>query len=88
MCRNIKRLYNFEPPATPDEIQAASIQFIRKVSGFTTPSKDNEAAFHLAVEDVSNIVQTLLNSLVTNAPPLDREIETQKRKERMSKRFG
>ena len=88
MCRNIKRLYNFEPPATPDEIQAASIQFIRKVSGFTTPSKDNEAAFRLAVEDVSNIVQTLLNSLVTNAPPLDREIEAQKRKERMSKRFG
>jgi len=88
MCRNIKRLYNFEPPATSAEIKAASLQFIRKVSGFNKPSKDNEAAFHLAVEDVSNIVQTLLNSLATNAPPLDREIEAQKRKERTAKRFG
>ena len=88
MCRNIKRLYNFEPPATPDEIQAASLQFIRKVSGFTKPSKANEAAFQLAVEDVSDIVQNFLNTLVTNAPPLDREIESQKRKERSAKRFG
>ena len=88
MCRNIRRLYNFEPPATPEEIQAASLQFLRKVSGFTKPSKVNEAAFQFAVEDVSNIVQTFLNSLVTSAPPLDREVEAQKRKARTAKRFG
>lgn len=88
MCRNIRRLYNFEPPATPEEIQAASLQFLRKLSGFTKPSKANEAAFQLAVEDVSNVLQTFLNSLVTNAPPLDREIEAQKRKNRTAKRFG
>ena len=88
MCRNIRRLYNFEPPATPEEIQAASLQFLRKLSGFTKPSKSNEAAFQLAVEDVSNVVQTFLNSLVTNAPPLDREIEAQKKKARTAKRFG
>ena len=76
MCRNIKRLYNFDPPVTPDEIQDASLQFIRKISGYTQPSKANEDAFQLAVEDVSKAVQTLLNSLVTNAPPLVREIET------------
>ncbi len=88
MCRNIKRLHNFEPPATSDEIQAASLQFVRKVSGFTKPSKVNEAAFQLAVEDVSKIIQTLLNSLETNAPPLDRNFEMQKRKERNLKRYG
>jgi len=88
MCRNIRRLYYFEPPATPEEIQAASLQFLRKLSGFTKPSKANEAAFQLAVEDVSNVLQTFLNSLVTNAPPLDREIEAQKRKNRTAKRFG
>ncbi|MFC1996269.1 DUF2277 domain-containing protein [Chloroflexota bacterium] len=87
MCRNIRRLHNFEPPATSEEIQAASTQFIRKVSGFTKPSKANEAAFQHAVEQVSNIVDTLLNSLVTNAPPLDRELEAQKRKARAAKRF-
>ena len=88
MCRNIRRLYNFDPPAAPEEIQAASLQFLRKVSGFTKPSKANEAAFQLAVEDVSNVVQTFLNSLVTNAPPLDREVEAQKRKDRTAKRFA
>jgi hypothetical protein len=88
MCRNIKRLYNFEPSATSDEIQAASLQFVRKVSGFTKPSKANEAAFQLAVNEVSEVVQTLLDSLVTNAPPLDREEEAQKRKARSAKRFG
>jgi len=88
MCRNIKRLYNFDPPTTLDEIQAASLQFVRKVSGFTKPSKANEIAFQLAVDDVSKVVQTLLHSLVTNAPPLDREFEAKKRKERSAKRFG
>ncbi len=88
MCRNIRRLYNFEPPATPDEIQAASIQFIRKVSGFTNPSKTNEAAFQLAVDDISKVIQTLLDELETNAPLLNREIEAQKRKARAIKRFG
>ena len=88
MCRNIKRLYNFEPPATAEEIQAASLQFIRKVSGFNKPSQANQAAFQLAVEDVSKVVQALLDSLVTDATPLDREIEAQKNKARAAKRFG
>lgn len=88
MCRNIKRLYNFEPPATSDEIQAASLQFIRKVSGFTKPSKANETAFQLAVDEVSEVVQTLLDSLVTNAPPLNRDEEAQKRKVRSIRRFN
>jgi len=88
MCRNIKRLYNFEPPATPEEIQAASLQFIRKVSGFSKPSKANQAAFQLAVDDVSKVVQTLLHTLVTNTAPLDREIEAQKTRARAAKRFG
>ena len=88
MCRNIKRLYNFEPPATPDEIQAASLQFIRKVSGFSKPSQANQTAFQLAVDDVSKVVQTLLNTLVTNTAPLDREIEAQKNRARTAKRFG
>ena len=88
MCRNIKRLYNFEPPATPEEIQAASLQFIRKVSGFSKPSQANQAAFQLAVEDVSKVVQTLLNTLVTNTAPLDREIEAQKNRVLAAKRFG
>jgi hypothetical protein len=74
MCRNIKRLYNFDPPATPEEIQAASLQFIRKVSGFTKPSKANELAFQRAVDEVSDVVQVLLDSLVTKSPKLDREI--------------
>jgi hypothetical protein len=88
MCRNIKRLYNFEPPATPEEIESASLQFVRKVSGFTKPSKANEVVFSLAVDEISKVVQVLLNSLVTDAPSLNREIEAQKRKTRAEKRFG
>jgi hypothetical protein len=88
MCRNIKRLYNFEPPATPDEIQAASLQFIRKVSGFNKPSQANQAAFQLAVDDVSKVVQSLLDTLVTHTAPLDREVEAQKNRARAAKRFG
>ncbi|HBY08810.1 MAG TPA: DUF2277 domain-containing protein [Chloroflexi bacterium] len=88
MCRNIQKLYNFAPPATQDEVEAASLQFVRKISGFTKPSKANEVAFELAVADISKIVQTLLDSLVTNAPPLDRENEAQKRKARAEKRSG
>ena len=87
MCKNIKRLYNFDPPVTEAEIQEASLQFIRKISGFTKPSKANEVVFDQAVDDVADIVQTLLDSLVTNAPPLDREVEAQKRKMRAEKRF-
>jgi hypothetical protein len=88
VCRNIRTLYNFEPPATPDEIQAASLQFVRKVSGFRKPSKDNEATFDRAVDDVSGIVQSLLDSLTTKAPPRNREVEAAKAKERAAKRFG
>lgn len=75
MCRNIKTLFNFDPPATSDEVLASSIQFVRKLSGFNKPSKANEAAFDLAVERVSAAAQEMLNSLVTNAPPRDRKTE-------------
>jgi hypothetical protein len=88
MCRNIRRLYNFDPPATPEEIGAASLQFIRKVSGYTQPSKVNQAAFELAVMDISKSVQTLLDSLVTSTPPLNRESEALKRKARAAQRFS
>lgn len=88
MCRNIKTLFNFDPPATTDEVHASSIQFVRKLSGFSKPSKANEAAFDLAVERVSAAAQELLNSLVTNAPPRDREIEAARAKERSIRRFG
>ena len=88
MCRNIKTLFNFDPPATSDEVQASSIQFVRKLSGFNKPSKANEAAFDLAVERVSAAAQELLNSLVTNAPPRDREIEAGRAKARAAQRFG
>ncbi len=88
MCRNIKTLFNFDPPATSDEVLASSIQFVRKLSGFNKPSKANEAAFDLAVERVSAASQELLNSLVTNAPPRDREMEAIRAKERAALRFG
>ncbi|WP_424767231.1 DUF2277 domain-containing protein [Paenibacillus sp. sgz302251] len=88
MCRNIKTLYNFEPPATSDEIQAASLQFVRKLSGFHTPSKANEEAFNLAVQEVALVAQTLLDSLVTNAEPRNREIEIERARARSAKRFG
>jgi hypothetical protein len=88
MCRNIKTLYNFEPPASDDEIRAASIQFVRKISGFTKPSKANEAVFERAVDEVARTAQELLSSLVTTAPPRDREVEAAKARERAKKRFG
>ncbi len=88
MCRNIKTLFNFEPPATDDEIRASAIQFVRKLSGSTRPSKVNEASFEQAIDKVTEIVHELLDSLVTSAPPRDREIEAQKARARVAKRFG
>jgi hypothetical protein len=87
MCRNIKILFNFAPPVTEDEIRAASLQFVRKISGFTKPSKANEDAFNHAVEQVSKAASELLDSLVTNAPPRDREVEAAKARERAALRF-
>ena len=87
MCRAIKTLHNFQPPATEAEIRASSIQFVRKLSGFTKPSKANEAAFNTAVEEVSRAARQLLDSLVTNAPPRDREIEAAKARARAEERF-
>jgi len=88
MCRNIRTLFNFEPPATDEEIHAASEQFVRKLSGFTRPSKANEAAFSRAVEDVARIARRLIDSLETAAPPRDREEEARKAKARAAERFG
>jgi hypothetical protein len=88
MCRNIKTLHNFEPPATEEEIHASSLQFVRKLSGFTKPSKANEPAFDLAVEQVSEAAHLLLRSLVTNAPPRDREVEAEKARARAAERYG
>jgi hypothetical protein len=88
MCRNIKTLFNFDPPVTRDEIESASLQFVRKLSGFTKPSKVNEAAFALAVAQTTEVARTLLHSLVTNAPPRDRDAEATKRREKAAVRFG
>ena len=88
MCRNIKTLFNFEPPATDAEVQAAALQFVRKLSGTTKPSRANEAAFNQAVDDVTAIARRLVDSLVTHAPPKDREMEAAKAKARSIKRFG
>ena len=88
MCRNIKPLYNFDPPATPEEIQAASLQFVRKVSGFAKPSKANEAAFALAVEEIARSAAALLRSLETTAPPKNRDEEAAKAKLRSAQRFA
>jgi len=88
MCRNIKTLFNFDPPATDEEIQAASLQFVRKLAGFNAPSKANEEAFRLAVEEVAAAADKLLKSLVTNAPSRNREIEIQRARARSVKRFG
>jgi hypothetical protein len=88
MCRNIKTLHNFKPPATDEEIRASSIQFVRKLSGFTKPSKVNEVAFNLAVEQVAQAAHQLLDSLVTTAPPRDRDIEAAKARARSAERFG
>ena len=87
MCRNIKTLHNFAPPATPDEIRASSIQFVRKLSGFTRPSKANQFAFDRAVDQVARAAHELLDSLVTNAPPRDREAEAAKARARSADRF-
>ena len=88
MCRNIKTLFNFEPPASEHEIRASALQFVRKLSGFNAPSKANEVAFNRAVEDVSAVARTLLASLHTHAPARDREIEVEKARERSKARFG
>ena len=88
MCRNIKTLHNFKPPATEEEIRASSLQFVRKLSGFTKPSKTNEDAFNRAVEQVAMAAHELLDSLVTNAPPRDREVEKAKARMRSAERFG
>ena len=88
MCRNIKTLHNFAPPATEEEIRASSLQFVRKLSGFTKPSKTNEDAFNRAVDQVTLAARQLLDSLVTNAPPRDRETEAIKARARSTKRFA
>jgi hypothetical protein len=88
MCRNIKTLFNFEPPATEDEIHASALQFVRKLSGFNKPSHSNEAAFDRAVAEVSDAARRLLISLHTNAPSRDREVEAEKARERSRARFG
>jgi len=87
MCRNIKTLHNFKPPATDDEIHASSLQFVRKLSGFTRPSKANEAAFNLAIDRVAEAAHELLDSLVTNAPPRDREMEAARARAKAAARF-
>jgi hypothetical protein len=88
MCRNIKTLHNFTPPATDDEVRASSLQFVRKLSGFTRPSKANEAVFARAVDQVTQAARTLLDGLVTNAAPRDREIEASKARAKAAERYG
>ena len=88
MCRNIKTLHNFEPPATDEEIRASAVQFVRKLSGFTRPSKTNEPAFNRAVGQVAQAAHELLHSLVSNAPPRDRDVEAAKARARAAERFG
>jgi hypothetical protein len=88
MCRNIKTLFNFDPPVTEDEVRAASLQFVRKITGFNKPSKANEAAFAAAIEDIAGISNRLLRSLETNAPPKNREEEAAKAKARAAERFS
>jgi hypothetical protein len=88
MCRNIKTLFNFDPPAAEEEIRAASLQFVRKISGFNTPSKANEAAFNAAIAEVHHAARHLLQHLETNARPRDRTVEAEKAKRRAAERFG
>ena len=88
MCRNIRTLHNFEPPATRDEVQAAALQYVRKVSGSSKPSQANQAAFDRAVREVAEATQRLLDSLVTSAPPKDREVEAAKARERSAARYA
>lgn len=88
MCRNIRTLYNFDPPTTEEEVRAASLQFVRKISGFTKPSQSNQEAFDRAVVDIARVARALLDSLTTTAPPKDREAEAAKAKARARERFG
>jgi hypothetical protein len=88
MCRNIKTLFNFDPPATDEEIEASALQFVRKLSGFTTPSQANQEAFDRAVDETAQVARRLLSSLATSAPPRDREVEAKKARARAIKRFG
>jgi hypothetical protein len=88
MCRNIRTLHNFEPPATDDEVRAAALQFVRKISGFTKPSQANREPFDTAVDDVTRVARTLLDALTTNAPPRDRDVEAAKARERAAQRYG
>jgi hypothetical protein len=88
MCRNIRTLYNFDPPATDDEIRAAALQYVRKISGFTHPSQANQAAFERAVDEIARVSEDLLLSLKTVAPPKNREVEAAKARERAALRFG
>jgi hypothetical protein len=88
MCRNIKTLFNFDPPATDEEVRAASLQFVRKLSGFNAPSKTNEAAFNQAIEETFEVARRLVDSLVTTTPPRDRGVEAAKAKARAAERFG
>ena len=88
MCRNIKTLFNFDPPASDEEIRAASLQFVRKLSGFNKPSRANEAAFNRAIEEVVGVARNLLDSLVTSAGPRDREVEAARARARAAERFG
>ena len=88
MCRNIRTLYNFEPAATDDEIEAAALQYVRKISGFTKPSQANEEAFNRAVAEVAHISRHLMEDLVTKAPPKDREVEAEKARARAAKRYA
>jgi hypothetical protein len=88
MCRNIRTLFNFEPPATDDEVRAASVQFVRKLSGFTAPSKANEAVFKRAIDEVSEVARRLIDGLETQAPPKNREEEAAKAKARAAERYG
>ena len=88
MCRNIRPLYNFDPPATEDEVRDASLQFVRKISGFTKPSQANEEAFERAVDEITAASQRLLDSLVTSAPAKDREVEAEKRRARSAERYA
>jgi hypothetical protein len=88
MCRNIRTLHNFDPPATEEEVQASSLQYVRKVSGYNKPSQANAEAFDRAVEDVAKVTRRLLSDLVTSAPPKDRDVEAAKRRARAAERYG
>ena len=88
MCRNIRPLFNFEPPATDEEVRAASVQFVRKISGFTAPSKANQAAFNRAIDEIADVARKLVDELETNAPPKNRDEEAAKAKARAAERYG